>query len=71
MLGLNTLGVLKTPRGGADRKNNIKQYSTRNNCQMGHLSILSHCKYSMKEYTTNIHLHFNMYYIIFRILTNK
>ena len=31
---------------------------------MGYLSILCHCKYSMKEYKMNIHLYFNMYCII-------
>ena len=28
------------------------------------LSILYHYKCSMKKYTTKIHLHFNMYYMI-------
>ena len=42
--------------------NNTK--ALRNNCKIGSLSILFHCKYHMKEYTMKIHLYFNMYFII-------
>ena len=39
--------------------------------KMEYLCILYQCKYSIKEYTTKIHLYFNMYCIILNLHNNK
>ena len=44
-----------------------KPITTQEILKYAYPSILCHCKYSMKEYTTKTYLYFNMYYVILNL----